>query len=339
MKNKSLPVVITVVAAVFAVALAVWGGFAFCTQVKIADAQLYALIPIYILLIVLGAVIDELVHEGAHFLVGAMLLMGVKVPKIRIFKSSSVEMYPKGVKAMRLRFILTAAAGLFFDLLIIVLGIIALTVPSVTPVLAITLPYAFYTFVINVVPLEYAAGKTDGLAVVEAIANDDSTQVMFAVLKIQGLVNGGMLLREVPESMLLDVPQIQEDDVNFIMLTQIRFEYYEAVGNDSEAYKYFMRYKELIRYLPSLYTKGEQREEYSDEEIAQVEVTPATLAAAEKAKSEKPAEQPEEQPAEETTEQSAQEVTETVEEKVEEKPEEPEATEEKKPKRKKKKSE
>ncbi len=312
MKKSSLPTVITVVAAVLAVAIAVWGGFVFCTQVTIADAQLYALIPIYIILIVLGAFLDELVHEGAHFLMGAILSMGVKVPKIRIFKSSSVEMYPKGVKAMRLRFILTAAAGLFFDLLIIVLGIIALTVPSVPAFFALGLPYAFYSFVINVAPFEYAAGKTDGLAVIEAIRNNDSTKVMFAILKVQGMVNGGLLLREVPESMLLDVPQIQEDDINFIMLTQLRCEYYEAKGNDSEAYKYFLRYKEIIRYLPSAYTQGEQREEYNDEEIAEAEVTVADLVNAAQVKinpdeEEKPAEQPTEQPEEERQEENKEE--------------------------------
>lgn len=284
MNKNSLSTVITVVAAVAAVALAAWGGYVFCTQVEIGDSQLYALIPVYIILILLGAFIDEIVHEGAHFLVGAICSMGVKPPKIRIFKSSSVEVFPKGVKAMRLRFILTAAAGLFFDLLIIILGLIALLAPSVPALFALGLPYAFYSFVINAVPLEYRGCKTDGLAVIEAIANKPSAQVMFAILKVQGLVNGGMLLREVDESMLLDVPQIQEDDVNFIMLTQLRCEYYEAKGNDSEAYKYFLRYKELIRYLPSEYTKGQQREEYSADEIAEAEVDIANLGGAEEPK-------------------------------------------------------
>lgn len=280
MKRNVLPTVITVVAAVLGVALAAWGGYVFCTTVKIGGEtpELYALIPVYIILVILGAFIDEIVHEGAHFLVGAMCSMGVKPPKIRIFKSSSVEMYPKGVKAMRLRFILTAAAGLFFDLLIVVLGIIALTVPSVHSLFALGLPYAFYSFVINAVPLEYPAGKTDGLMVWEAVRNTPSAQVMFAVLKVQGQVNGGLLLREVDESLLLDVPQIQEDDINFIMLTQLRCEYYEAKGNDSEAYKYFLRYKDLIRYLPSEYTRGKQREEYSADEIAEAQVKPEQLA-------------------------------------------------------------
>ncbi len=280
MKRNVLPTVITVVAAILSAALAVWGGIAFCTQVKIGGTtpELYALIPIYVILVLLCAFLDEIVHEGAHFIVGACCGMGVKVPKIRIFKSSSVEMYPKGVKAMRLRFILTAAAGLFFDLLIIALGLIALLVPTVPALFAVGLPYAFYSFVVNVVPLEYGAGKTDGLMVWEAIRNTPSAQVMFAILKVQGKVNSGFLLREVDESLLLDVPQIQEDDVNFIMLTQLRCEYYEAVGNDSEAYKYFLRYKDLIRYLPSEYTKGKQREEYSAEEIAEAQVKPGQVA-------------------------------------------------------------
>lgn len=307
MDKRKLSTVITVVAAFFAIALAVWGGFIFCTQMKIADAQLYALIPIYLIAVVVFALIDELVHEGAHFLVGAICGMGVKPPKIRLFKSSSVEMYPKGVKAMRLRFILTAAAGLFFDLLIIVLGLIALLVPSVSPIFALGLPYAFYSFVINVAPLEYGAGKTDGLLVCEAIANTQSAQVMFAVLKVQGKVNSGTMLKEIDESMLLDVPQIQEDDINFIMLTQLRFEYYEAKGNDSEAYKYFMRYKDLIRYLPSEYRNKENSETFSAEEIAEAQVTAEQLVQAEQGEG-----QAQETPAEtaETTETKSAEAAE-----------------------------
>lgn len=326
MDKGKLSTVITVVAAVLALALAAWGGYVFCTQVTIADAQLYALIPIYIILIVLGAFFDELVHEGAHFLVGAMLSMGVRLPKIRIFKSSSIEVFPKGEKAMRLRFILTASAGLFFDLLIIVLGLIALLVPSVPAFFSLGLPYAFYSFVINAVPLEYGAGKTDGLAVIEAIANKPSAQVMFAILRVQGKVNGGLLLREVPESMLLDVPQIQEDDINFIMLTQLRCEYYEAKGDDSEAYKYFLRYKDLIRYLPGEYTVGRNKrvkievEETADEEPG---MTVAELVEAAQAPvdSENEEEQPsEEQPAE-SSEKLAEEQAEPAEEQKENKEE------------------
>lgn len=260
MNKKTMSTVVTVIAAVFAVATAAWGGYVFCTQVKIdgETPALYALIPVYIIVIVLGGFFDELVHEGAHFLVGACCSMGVKPPKIRLFKSSSVDVYPKGAKFMRLRFTLTAAAGLFFDFLIIVLGIIAFAVPSVHPLFGIGLPYALYTFIINAVPMEYGSGKTDGLVIAEVLSRSDSAKVMIAILQVQGLVNGGMLLKEVDEGLLIDLPQLPEDDINFIILTQLRYEYYLAKGDDSTAYKYFLRYKDLIQYLPEEYKEGKK---------------------------------------------------------------------------------
>ena len=254
MKRISVPAVVTAVAAILAAGLVGWGGYVFCTQVRIGgSAELYALIPVYAILVLLGAFIEQVVHEGAHFLVGAILSMGVKAPKLRLFKSSSVDVFPKGARCMRLRFTLTAAAGLFFDFLLIALGVIAFAVPSVPPIFGIIMPYAFYSFVINVVPLEYRSGKTDGLIIKEVLSNDNSSQVMLAVLRVQGLVNGGTLLKDIDESMLMELPQLPEDDINFIILTQLRYEYYLAKGDDSTAYKYFLRYKDLIQYLPSEY--------------------------------------------------------------------------------------
>ena len=245
--------VVTVVGAVIAVILAAVGGFLFCTDASFAKVELYALIPIYIILVVLGAFAVDLIHEGAHLLVGVICLMGVKPPKIRIFKSSSVEVFPYGSKHMKARMIATASAGLVFDFMLIVLGVLSLAVPSVPVFFCIVLPYAFYSFLINVAPFEYKSGKTDGLVVWELISNQPTAQVMLAILKIQGLQHSGKLLRELDEGLFLDVPQLPEDDVNFIILTQLRYEYYLAVGNDSEAYKYFMRYKDLVGYLPAEY--------------------------------------------------------------------------------------
>lgn len=248
--------IVTVIAAMIAAALAVWGGYVFCTQTSIENAELYALIPVYIILLVIGVFIEEFVHEGAHFLIGAICGMGVKTPKIRLFRSSSVEVNPNGVRALKLRFLLTAGAGLFFDLLLIALGVIAFAVPSVPALFGIAMPYAVYSFIINSLPFEYDSGKTDGLVICELIANRPTAQVLLAILRIQGTVRAGKLIQELDESMFLDVPQLPEDDINFIILTQLRYEYYLAKGNDSVAYKYFMRYKDLIKYLPSEYKDG-----------------------------------------------------------------------------------
>ena len=138
---------------------------------------------------------------------------------------------------------------------------------------------------------------------------------MFRILKIQGLVNGGLPLKEVDEALLLDVPQLPEDDLNFIILTQLRYEYYLAKDDDSTAYKYFLRYKDLIKYLPDEYgaeatarRKIEAEQDDGEEEASEevLKIPEAEANAVSEDKGEQPSEvQPieseavEEQPAEE----------------------------------------
>lgn len=251
MKQK----LVTAIAAVLAIIFAVVGGYIFCVTTTV-EAELYALIPAYILALLIGIIVEQFVHEGAHFMVGAICKMGVKAPKIRLFKSSSVEVCPKGDKHVKGRFIATVLAGLIFDAMLIVVGILAVAVPSIPVLVGFAGPYSLYSFIINVVPFEYGQGKTDGLVATEVIKNEPSAQVLINILKIQGQLRDGKFMREIDESLLLDVPQLPEDDLNFIILTQLRYEYYLAKDNDSEAYKYFLRYQDLIQYLPSEYKGG-----------------------------------------------------------------------------------
>lgn len=258
MDRKQKIVIITAV--VLSIAAMAVGCYLFCLRIPVqlkiekSDAPLYALIPIYVFLVALGALIDQIIHEGAHLFVGVICSMGVKAPRIRLFSSSSVDIYPKGKKHMKARMIATCGAGLFFELLVIILGIVSLCVPTVFIFFCVLLPYALYSFIVNVAPVEYSSGKTDGLVLWELFTNKPTAQVLLAILRIQGSVHAGTLMSELDEGMLLDVPQLPEDDINFIILTQLRYEYYLATGNDPEAYKYFCRYRDLIQYLPDGYT-------------------------------------------------------------------------------------
>ncbi len=256
-KKQKIVIITAVVLAVVVMAL---GCYFFCVRIPVqlkiknGEAPLYALIPIYLVLVALGALIDQIIHEGAHLFMGVICSMGVKAPRIRLFSSSSVDIYPKGKKHMKARMIITTGAGLFFEFLVILLGIISLCVPTVFIFFCVLLPYALYSFIVNVAPVEYSSGKTDGLVLWELFSNKPTAQVLLAILRIQGSVHAGTLMSELDEGMLLDVPQLPEDDINFIILTQLRYEYYLAKGNDPEAYKYFCRYRDLIQYLPDGYT-------------------------------------------------------------------------------------
>ena len=105
----------------------------------------------------------------------------------------------------------------------------------------------------NAAPVEYRSGKTDGLVLCELIALSDSARVMLAVLRVQGLLNEGTALKDIDKSLLFGLPQLPEDDINFIVLTQLRYEYFSAVGDEEQAKAYLGRYNELKQYLPEGY--------------------------------------------------------------------------------------
>jgi hypothetical protein len=251
MKNKLIYGIIIAIS----LALAVYCGYVFCTQLYIEDGGLPALIGVYIVSVAVSIVVIDVLHECGHFIIGNCLSMGVKMPKIKPLSSSSVDINPKGDKHIKMRMLITTLSGSLFPFLCIILGILALAVPSVSLVFCVLLPFSFYHFAINILPMELNSGKTDGMVAWEIITNKPTAQVMLAILRVQGSLRKGKKLEEVDESLILDLPQLQEDDINFIILTQLRYEYYLAKGDDSNAYKYFNRYKDLIQYLPSEYKK------------------------------------------------------------------------------------
>lgn len=231
-------------------------GYMFCVRTDFEGVGLESLIPAYLALLFLSVLFADLAHEGAHLIVGMCLKMGIKPDRYRIFRTSSVNVCPKGEKHMRLRMFITSSAGLLINFACAAIGLIALLVPGIPSTLCVLLPYSAYLFLLNAVPAEFSGGKNDGMIAWELLTLSDSAKVMLVILRIQGRIRSGGKLRDIPESMLFEVPQLPEDDINFIILTQLRYEYYLEVGNDSEAYKYFMRYKGLIQYLPSEYKKS-----------------------------------------------------------------------------------
>ena len=230
---------LTAFALLAAVACALPCGHAFCTRADIFGLSGYALIGVYIALLAACVVLTDIAHECGHMLAGLCCKMGVKLQKYRPFNSSSVEVHPRGAGHMRLRMLITASGGLLITALVAALGLTALFVPALHPVCCALAPYSVYLFIVNAVP----AGDNDGSVICGLISRSDSSLVMLAVLAVQGMVAAGTPLKDVPEDMLADLPQLPEDDVYFIILTKLRCEYYAARGDSAAAQKYFERYR------------------------------------------------------------------------------------------------
>lgn len=203
---------------------------------------LYA-IPI-VLAMFFGVPFASFVHELGHMLFGA--LVGIKaVPKFSIFSASCCKIMPKTYTGLRSKTFFTAIGGVTVNLLFIILGIVALCVPECPLWLTVFMPGAGWIFVFNVIPYDYNRGKTDGRVLVELAKNDDEAKVLIAVLTVQAQVLKGKPIEEVDENLLFGVPQIMESEQAFIALTQLRYEYFKAKGNNEEAEKYRQRFEQL----------------------------------------------------------------------------------------------
>ena len=248
MKSK----IIFIAASVVSLALAALCGYVFCTR-ALGGAALWICVPAYVALLFVSVIFGDLVHEGAHMLAGLCCKMGVKPDRYKLFRTSSVNVCPIGADGMCGRMIATSFAGIAANAVCAVVGIAAALSAGAFSGCCVLLPYSIYLLIINAVPDDRNGAKNDGMMVWELITKSPSAQVMLAVLRVQGMVNGGTALADIPREMLFDLPQLPEDDVNFIVLTRLRCEYFSACGDGEQAQKYLARYNSLAEYLPLEY--------------------------------------------------------------------------------------
>lgn len=203
-----------------------------------ADIALLAAIPL-----------SSLLHEAGHMLFGAAVKIKA-TPEFRLFGSSSCEIIPETDKGLKIRVIFTALGGVIVNALFAAAGFVAVFVHAVPLWLCAFMPASVWLIVMNAFPVEYASGKTDGYIVYGLLKNTDETKVMLAVLTVQAQVLNGKRIEEVDEKLLFDLPVIREDDPAFISLTELRYEYFSAKGEEDEAQRYAGRLNSLKEYLP-----------------------------------------------------------------------------------------
>lgn len=220
----------------------------------------YWAVPVGIITVI-SFPLSTLLHELGHMLFGAIVKIKA-VPSDKNFKTflkntfmewwgaSSCNIIPKTDKKLKARLLFTAFGGLAINFVFILLGVLALCVPAVPTVLCALLPASFHLFAMNLLPFSFNCGKTDGLIIYEIIKDEDTSKVMLAVLKVQAQILAGKPISEIDKSLLFDVPQICEDELSFISLTELRYEYFKAAGDFQEAQKYAERLESLKQYLP-----------------------------------------------------------------------------------------
>ena len=250
--------------------------------------------------ILLGAifwfVIITFVHELGHLISGkingfafvslsVMCFRWKKVGKEVLFsfckpteEAGYTELVPKYSDQLKERFTKVTASGYSTSLILVVLGAIPLIIDVPSTIFCLTctlLPLTVYMVLDSVLPKISGSIRNDGGVIKSLKMDDDWSKVLLSILTIQSELYNGKTYSEIDKSLYFDLPQLCEDDVNFINLLLLRYYYYLDVSDYDNAKKTIKRLKSLVDYMPdSFYYHISAEELYSkctfdyDEDLA-----------------------------------------------------------------------
>ena len=140
------------------------------------------------------------------------------------------EMIPENGENIDNRFKKMSAAGPLASLIFTLVGIPVLFIPSISVwafcILAMFLPIGAYFFLYIALPASNYGVRNDGAIVYGINHNEDTIKVALNLLKIQAQTYQGKTPSQVDKELYFDLPQLPEDDLNFIMLLNARYLYY-----------------------------------------------------------------------------------------------------------------
>ena len=136
------------------------------------------------------------------------------------------EMFPDGTENLGKRYKKMVAGGLIASFVCMLIGVVPLFLTDYMPFeayafWAMLLPLGAYYFIGNALPMVSGGAKNDGEVLSGLIKNDDSSKVAINLLAIQSELYYGKTPSQIDEKWYFDLPQLAEDDINFILLLNV----------------------------------------------------------------------------------------------------------------------
>jgi hypothetical protein len=225
----------------------------------------------YVLGVIISAFICAFIHELGH-LIGAKI-SGFKIASFTVWffrwkkvknkfqfslcfpnDTGYTESYPTVQENLQKKFAKITRLGLIFSVIPILFCLPAFLISSLPffmfAVLTSFLPIGAYSLTSNAIPLCENGVRNDGAVLYGIKHSDDTSKVMFALLNAQALMYQGKTFKELDESLLFDLPQLIEDDLNFAMLLSYRYYYYLDKKDYKNARKNIDRLLSIKKYIP-----------------------------------------------------------------------------------------
>ena len=144
------------------------------------------------------------------------------------FQADETRVLPKDGKDVKIRVLPYIRGGLVFS------GIFALLLLTVAIVLTCLhlsvfylwggVPYAVYIFLLNLLPAQYASGKTDSLVYAEVKKDFPEGKAFLSAMEIQGRLSAGESYAEMPLS-LYATDGLREDSQLYAVLWEANYRY------------------------------------------------------------------------------------------------------------------
>ena len=221
----------------------------------------------------IGAGICAALHELGHILAGKLQGFRFQIMRIGFFclkfkngkpeitfsklsdsLAGATEMIPEKTDHMGRRVCVMLVGGLLFSCLSLAGCIISVIFYGKVPaavyfIWGASLPYSFYLFFRNILPFT----GTDGEVLFSILKKENSATVLLRLFEIEGEYWKGFTPAEIGKERFFDLPQLPEDDFNFILLTDYRLNYCLDAGDLDGVLSLCDRLEELLEYVPEFY--------------------------------------------------------------------------------------
>ncbi len=197
---------------------------------------------------IVAGLVNTFAHELLHLIVGKKNGFAFSSMTVWFFKwykyggkikfaftmfgeeAGYTEMIPTHSENLSNRLKKMTIAGPMASLVIAIIGVFAFFIPNLSVwlfcILAMFLPVGAYSFFASILPASSYGTRNDGGVLYGLKRNDDVSKVTLSLLSIEAQLYQGKTPAQVDEKLYFDLPQLPEDDLNFIMLLNSRYLYY-----------------------------------------------------------------------------------------------------------------
>ena len=177
---------------------------------------------------------------------------GFLVKFVNPFAADQTQVIPKSGGDMKKRATKYTLGGLIFGgvylLLVVIFALIAIKLGTVSALLWGMVPYAAYLFLLNVVPAEYASGKTDMQVFLEILKGEETEQAMLSTMEIHGKLFEGNSYSEIDND-LFEFPRLREDEPIWSVARELCYRKALEKGDFVKAAKELERFAQAEEYL------------------------------------------------------------------------------------------